>query len=410
MAEDTNTLNYQINRVVGGHNEALKEVIRQFGVSVPASTKADDLVDKAAALGSKYSFSNFLSAGTASVFGLPSTATPEDAFKWLSKYNEHWWSVLHGAAGKGYNEVRTDLGKKYMYALSRVAQSYQYSKSISIDPTTGAVSLVSPQTITLNTVSTTYSSRKENLPTAVAEVRKLTALAPIYVKGLFAGKEGTLGTTYTDTTISYIPAGATVSGFTEGGNSSSTFEVRYNAGDDDGASTAWDIYVNNDVGTGSYVTAVKVKTVTSQVYSIPAGETTYVHSTNRSAYPDSGTQSGLTYRYLGKPFDNFTHAPRMHVGSYVGTGLTGEANKTTLTFDFTPRVVIVQGTTPRFRTATTSTSFDWALFLNGTTLAYVGSNTADFHVSWGTNNVSWYDTGGAALNTNNTTYNFVAIG
>lgn len=34
------------------------------------------------------------------------------------------------------------------------------------------------------------------------------------------------------------------------------------------------------------------------------GETTYVHSPDRNAYPDSGTVDGLTYKYLGVPFEN----------------------------------------------------------------------------------------------------------
>lgn len=41
MAEDTNTLNYQINRVVGGHNNTLRAILKLFGITNADTLKAD---------------------------------------------------------------------------------------------------------------------------------------------------------------------------------------------------------------------------------------------------------------------------------------------------------------------------------------------------------------------------------
>ena len=69
------------------------------------------------------------------------------------------------------------------------------------------------------------------------------------------------------------------------------------------------------------------------------GDWEYLQSSTRSAYPDSGTQDGYEYEYLGIPFDNAVTAPKIETGSYVGTGTYGQANPNTLTFGFKPKFV-----------------------------------------------------------------------
>lgn len=74
---------------------------------------------------------------------------------------------------------------------------------------------------------------------------------------------------------------------------------------------------------------------------LPAGDWEYLQSSDRSAYPDSGTQDGYEYEYLGIPFDNAVTAPKIATGSYVGNGAYGSANPNRLTFGFAPQLVIL---------------------------------------------------------------------
>ena len=378
MAEDTNTLNYQINRVVGGHNEALKEVIRQFGVSVPASTKADDLVDKAAALGSKYSFSNFLTSPTAALFGLSASATPEDVLNWIGQYNTHWWSVLHGRASIAYDEKRTNITKNiYFWATNTygwpaASNTITYSSAVTVDQASGAISLKNPTTVTpTNSISGMQSMCRTLLG-------KYLLLA--------------------DGKIYYVPSNATY------GNSSS-YTLSYSYDSEDGGLM--------ELCAESSQVAVKPQIVTSQIRNIPAGATTYVHSTNRNAYPEGEDASGNVYEYLGVPFTKATTAPRIAVGTYVGTGQNGASEPTTLTLDFTPKMVIIQGPKPKFYSpGNSNTSLGWVLLLNGIASAYVGTYTDTFKVTWGTNTVSWYSssTSGSELNAQGMVYHYFAIG
>ena len=74
----------------------------------------------------------------------------------------------------------------------------------------------------------------------------------------------------------------------------------------------------------------------------PAGiSVTYPVSTNRNAYQEGSNSkpAGTTIKYLGK----LGHKARVQVLSYVGTGTYGRSNPNSLTFDFAPKVVIVNG-------------------------------------------------------------------
>lgn len=81
--------------------------------------------------------------------------------------------------------------------------------------------------------------------------------------------------------------------------------------------------------------------ITCQLVSIETYEPEYVHSSSRSAYPDSGEQGGYEYQYLGIPFENAATAPKIATGSYVGTGKYGSNNPNSLTFEFDPKLVLI---------------------------------------------------------------------
>jgi hypothetical protein len=74
---------------------------------------------------------------------------------------------------------------------------------------------------------------------------------------------------------------------------------------------------------------------------VEAGAAEYVFSTDRNAYPDNDAVDAFHYTYMGVPLDNALHITRCKTGSYTGTGTKGIDNSNSLTFDFTPKLVIV---------------------------------------------------------------------
>lgn len=72
-----------------------------------------------------------------------------------------------------------------------------------------------------------------------------------------------------------------------------------------------------------------------------SSEPEYIFSSDRSAYPDSGEQNGYEYQFLGIPFENAREAPKIVIGSYVGTGKYGQSNPNELIFDSVPKIVIL---------------------------------------------------------------------
>lgn len=248
-----------------------------------------------------------LKDATAALFGLGASAVPDDVHNWVGQYATHWWSVLHGQASTGYKEVRADIAANTA-VTGAAAITISLSKTLTIDQSTGAVALASPTTISFPKYPATYAAIEPY-------VAQLMAQAPVYIQGLADDNTG----------VYYLPSGSTYGTGTGSGN---TVYARANADD----------YYTVTMNAGATVSAQKI---TSQLYNIPAGATTYVNSTDRNAYPDDATEGNLTYRYLGVPFDNAVKAPEMEIGSYVGTGLYGDGNPNSLTFNFAPRLVMI---------------------------------------------------------------------
>ena len=242
---------------------------------------------------------NLLRDDTASSFGFGAEAVPNDVFSFIGKYNEHWWSVLHGQAYSEYVENLVSVPEGGAMFADSTKRVITYSKNVSVNKTTGAVSLVDPKSFTIQSNS-------------LDSMRELISMAPVYVTNLFS-----YGVTDVTNMIFYLPAGSGLgSGKTVGYSSGYQFYIV------DGGSPA-------------------PKRVTSKIVNIPAGETTYEHSTNRNAYPDSGTVNGLTYQYLGVPFEKFPAAPQIATGSYTGTGTYGSGNPNIVTFPFVPKFVYI---------------------------------------------------------------------
>ena len=165
---------------------------------------------------------------------------------------------------------------------------------------------------------------------------------------------------------------------------------------------SWDVDGSTEYITITYVT--RYGTISSETN----GEWEYVTSINPNEYPN-GTSGTFIYEYLGTPFENARRGAKVDLGTYIGTGTSGQSNPNTLTFDFKPKVVFIVGGLPRMFVQG---------YGNGT---YIGSddNRKTLKTEWNENSITWWlekTTGYASndaieqCNSSGTTYYYVAIG
>lgn len=112
-------------------------------------------------------------------------------------------------------------------------------------------------------------------------------------------------------------------------------------------------------------------------YAESLGALGYVNSSDPNAYP---IDDGYTYTPLGM----LGEKTRIETGSYVGTGTNGVNNKTSLAFNFNPKLVVVS-----YNGLVTT-------FVNGDVNAKYGNKDGDSSMSliasWSGNTVNWYST------------------
>lgn len=110
--------------------------------------------------------------------------------------------------------------------------------------------------------------------------------------------------------------------------------------------------------------------------------------------------AGTTIEYLGKLGDK----ARVQVLSYVGTGTYGSSNPNSLTFDFVPKVVMIQSPNQ-------NTNLASCIALNGSksVVTHPGHGYAS-EFSWNKKTVSWYNPDGYQLNDSGKKYTAIAIG
>lgn len=106
--------------------------------------------------------------------------------------------------------------------------------------------------------------------------------------------------------------------------------------------------------------------------------------------------------------------PRIETGSYVGTGTYGPSNPCSLTFDFTPKIVLMHMRgTHAYSDSTHCMVFVWGI-TNGFDFGSSGGRSNK--VTYSGNTMSWYNTtgnlatAGAQLNESGITYWYTAIG
>lgn len=100
--------------------------------------------------------------------------------------------------------------------------------------------------------------------------------------------------------------------------------------------------------------------------------------------------------------------PKFTLGSYVGTGSSGSSHPNILTFDFTPKLVIVAAVVPYY-----ASDMYQGIFIHGTRGNIVKS-TQFALCTWGENSLSWYAEGSndvyTQLNFNGMVYSYIAFG
>lgn len=235
-----------------------------------------------------------LKDATAALFGLGPDSVPDDVLAYLGKYNQYWWRRRKKTV------VETNKKTRVISASTRPNSS-------------GG----SHDTILNCADAVTISGGSVVLTGSVTSV----TCGYVWINGGQTSRSALNGKYFTVKTLS--------SGTTPANEQIKTGIVYKGDG----------TIANPTDSSGNYVTQVPC-------YEVVIGyEDTYVQSSDRSAYPDSGEQDGYEYQYIGIPFENAATAPavfpKIATGSYVGTGKYGSSNPNSLTFEFEPKVVII---------------------------------------------------------------------
>lgn len=322
-----------------------------------------------------------LTNNTKTLYGLGTNAVPDDVFAWLGKYNQYWWKKRSYVEASGYEEKQTDATATVdlLYANDNTTtNTISYSDSISINQSAGTVSLKNPSTVTLR-----YNKYSES--------ELINLFAGKYIKG---AKDSPLTIYLVGVKIGQTPLGTN-------GNLIQNFD--------------------SDTETGRYIriTYPALKVITSKQVTTPTiGDWSYLQSSNRNAYPDSGIVDGYEYLYLGKPYENFLEGnAKIRKGSYTGTGTYGKsANEysNSIYIDFNPSIVLISK----------PDTYNYAIFPvfsglnNYGTVGSAWENGDNLFALENGKLYWWY--GGTGTNTNNIvksqlnmsgkTYNWVSIG
>lgn len=332
-------------------------------------------------------------------YGLTSTY-PNDYIEWLGKYNEYWWSLLHGEAYIAYEEKKTYRSIKsspseqlyittYNWYNGDSTMTIQYADEIVISQSNGTITLKDP-------VSATWS----RTDSATKKLSYAKTLLGKYILGALEISNITSGTSSNaKSLIFWIPTDAEI--IAPDGNYNIVFNAFYS--------------------------------ISAAAYTVPAGETTYEHSTDRNAYPDSGTVDGVTYTYLGRPFEKFPTMSQIETGHYIGTGTYGESSPNRLTFEFMPKFVQIRTddmygayvftdmTLVRGVKTTVASRWYHVYDMDDAMLTMgsgSGSNSVKNNVTWGNTFVEFYALSSSVsgtrdwfqMNASGRTYHYIAIG
>lgn len=292
---------------------------------------------------------SLLKDATAALFGLGADAVPDDVLAYLGKYNQYWWKRQEVGEYVIDDSVELENARLFWSTKSNLSGPVYYYDNISLDKSNGVITPSGAQ----HSVNVGYS----------------TSSNASVLRGKYFYEDGkTSGTLY------YAPENA---------------------------------QITTQAASGYYYTYIQGRQVYAKLNQDQNIE--YIYSSNRNAYPDNGESGGYEYKYLGIPFDNAVSVPKIATGSYVGTGTYGESNPTSLTFEFEPKFVIIEGD---YGGATYG-----GYFINDSEFGMCNSIGRNFSVflTWNNDSVSWVcnpDTKSSEyqLNISGATYFYLAIG
>lgn len=225
-------------------------------------------------------------------------------------YVLYWWRRRPMSAS--YYEVQSDgydagsyskatFDYRYSYISifthEHSSATLQYSKTVTINQSNGAVSLSSPTTVTV----TESSYTKDELQ---------SLLAGKYVKGLYPSTDK----------IFYIPSASYV--VTRNWESASDGSTSYYTGYED----------SNDPGRSPLTKVMYVSSAKSE----SIGNWTYVSSDDSEAYPHSGTLNGTEYEYFGTIKDAALDAmnpPGIKIKNFTSANFSGDLYTVSIPYD-----------------------------------------------------------------------------
>ena len=225
-------------------------------------------------------------------------------------YTLYWWRrrpmsasyyevQSDGYAAGSYSKATFDYVYKYISIFTGEYSSatLQYSKTVTINQSNGAVSLTNPTTVTVTKSGYTND-----------ELQSL--LAGKYVKGLYPSTNK----------IFYIPSASYV--VTRNWESASDGSTSYYIGYED----------SNDPGRSSLTKVMYVSSAKSE----SIGNWTYVSSDDSGTYPHSGTSNGTEYEYLGTVKDSALDAmnpPGMIIKSFTYANFSNNLYTVSIPYD-----------------------------------------------------------------------------
>ena len=225
-------------------------------------------------------------------------------------YTLYWWRrrpmsasyyevQSDGYAAGSYSKATFDYVYKYISIFTGEYSSatLQYSKTVTINQSNGAVSLTNPTTVTV-TKSGYTNDKLQSL------------LAGKYVKGLYPSTDK----------IFYIPSASYV--VTRNWESASDGSTSYYTGYED----------SNDPGRSSLTKVMYVSSAKSE----SIGNWTYVSSDDSGTYPHSGTSNGTEYEYLGTVKDSALDAmnpPGMIIKSFTYANFSNNLYTVSIPYD-----------------------------------------------------------------------------
>ena len=204
-----------------------------------------------------------------------------------------------GYSAGSYSKATFDYGYSYIsiFTHEHSSATLQYSKTVTINQSNGAVSLTNPTTVTVTKSGYTND-----------ELQSL--LAGKYVKGLYPSTDK----------IFYIPSASYV--VTRNWESASDGSTSYYIGYED----------SNDPGRSPLTKVMYVSSAKSE----SIGNWTYVSSDDSETYPHSGTLNGTEYEYFGTIKDAALDAmnpPGIKIKNFTSANFSGDLYTVSIPYD-----------------------------------------------------------------------------